>query len=186
MTIIDKEWWRKKLRDIKELLEADNTLDITAANGESMPYIGWVEVTFRLASEEAPVTEIVVPTLVIKDASLARPIIGSNAIGVVVNTELKQSNTPDKHQLLQTVVAAFPGSETSGIQACVEQVSTGQTYDHIVKTTREKLNTKCPKTNFCESRSRHYGLSWRQYLVLRSRCKVMPTIKGSWPWGVGT
>lgn len=145
VTIIDEEWWGEnlpgvKLRDIKELLEADNTLDITAANGESMPYIGWVEVTFRLASEGAPETEIVVPTLVMKDASLARPIIGSNVIGVIVNTELKQSNPTDKHQLIQTVVAAFPGSETSGIQACVEQVSTEQTYEHIVKTTKEKLN----------------------------------------------
>jgi len=114
VTIIDEEWWRKnlsdvKLRDIKELLEVDNTLDITAANGESMPYIGWVEVTFRLAFDGAPETEIVVPTLVMKDASLARPIIGSSVIGVIVNTELKQSNTPDKHQLIQTVVAAFLG-----------------------------------------------------------------------------
>ena len=62
-----------------------------------------------------------------KDARLARSIIGSIATGVIVNTKLKQTNTPDKHQIIKTVVAAFPGSDSSGIQACVKQVSTEQT-----------------------------------------------------------
>lgn len=108
-----------QLRDVKELLDADNTLDITAANGKTMPYIGWVEVTFKLASDRAPETEIIVPTLVI-NASLARSIIGSNVIGL----KLKRSNTIDEHQLIQAAVAAFPRSETSDIQTYVEQVST--------------------------------------------------------------
>lgn len=148
VTIIDEEWKEEnlpnvKLRDICELLEADKTLNIMAANGESMPYIGWVEVTLKLASHGAPVAEVIVPTLVMSGASLARPIIGSNVIGLIVDTELQQSPTTDKHQLIQTVVAAFPGFETNDVQACVEQVSTEQTYEYMVKTTKEKL--KVPK-----------------------------------------
>ena len=96
--------------------------------------------TFRLAYEGAPGTEIVGPTPVMKDASLTRRIIGSNLIGVSVNTKLKQSNTPVKHQLILHLVAPCPGSDTSGIQACVEKVSTEQTYEYMVKTTKEKLN----------------------------------------------
>lgn len=42
-----------KLRDITEILDITQTFDIQAANGESMPYTGWVEVTFRLASGAA-------------------------------------------------------------------------------------------------------------------------------------
>lgn len=145
VTIIDEKWRRENLpnvvpRDINEILEADNSLDITAANGESMPYVGWVEITFKLATDGAPVTEVIVPTLVMKGTSLARPIIGSNVIGLIVDTELKQSNTANKHQLIQCVVAAFPGFETSGVQTCVEQVSTEQTYEYMVKTTKERLN----------------------------------------------
>lgn len=37
-------------------------------------------------------------------------------------------------------MAVFPGFETSGVQACVEQVSTEQTHEYMVKTTKEKLN----------------------------------------------
>lgn len=61
-------------------------------------------------------------------------------IGLIVDTELKQSNTTNKHQLIESVAAAFPGFETSSVQACVEQVSADQTYGYTVKTTRERLN----------------------------------------------
>ena len=46
------------LRDISELLDTSDTLD--------MPYVGWVEITFNLASGGAPTTEVIVPTLVMK------------------------------------------------------------------------------------------------------------------------
>lgn len=36
-----------------------------------MPYVGWIEVTFRLAADGVSTTEVVVLTLVIKGASLA-------------------------------------------------------------------------------------------------------------------
>lgn len=67
VTIIDEKWRKENLpnvmlRDIKELLEGDNNLDFTAANGESMPYISWVEITFKLA----PAAEVIVSTLVMK------------------------------------------------------------------------------------------------------------------------
>lgn len=142
--IIDEKWLRQnlpnvKLRDIGEILETDSTLDVTAANGESMPYIGWVEVTFRLVSDGPPAVEVVVPTLVMSGAALIRPIIGSNVIGLIVDPEIKQSVT-SKHQLMQNVMAAFPGFETNGVQACVEQISTNKVCEYTVKTTRERLS----------------------------------------------
>lgn len=90
---------------------ANDTLNLIAANGEDMPYVGWIEVTFRLAADGVSTTEVVVLILVIKGASLAWPIVGSNVIGLIVDTELQQDNTTDKHQLIKTVQAAFPGFE---------------------------------------------------------------------------
>lgn len=92
VTIVDESWWKEnlshvRLRDICEILEGDNTLAITAANGESMPYIGWLEVTFKLHANEALTTEVNVPTLVLSGSSLTRPIIGSNVITLIVDTE---------------------------------------------------------------------------------------------------
>lgn len=51
------EFWKAnhfpdiKLRDIAEIIDPDDPLQIEAANGTEMPYVGWVEVTFRLAAD---------------------------------------------------------------------------------------------------------------------------------------
>lgn len=47
--------------------------------------------TFKLAADKVPTTEVVVPTLVIKGNKLVRPIIGS--LAWIVDTELQQNNT---------------------------------------------------------------------------------------------
>ena len=59
VTIIDEMWKEvhlpdMRLRDISEIVDTADKLDIVAANGENMPYAGWVEVTFKLAPENAP------------------------------------------------------------------------------------------------------------------------------------
>lgn len=96
VTIIDELWKEvhlpdTRLRDISDILDLTPALDIKAANGESMPYTGWVEITFRLASGAAAKTEVIVPTLVMKGGKLAQPIIGSNVIKIIIDSEMKQS-----------------------------------------------------------------------------------------------
>lgn len=95
VTIID-ELWKKvhlpdtRIRDISEILDrAAGPLNIVAANGGSLPYVGWVEVTFSLPSEGAPTISVQVPTLVMKGNKLGRPIIGSNVIELIIDSELK-------------------------------------------------------------------------------------------------
>ena len=58
------------VKNISELLNSE--LNLTAANGGEMPYIGWVELNFRLLSSKE---ELAFPFLV-KDQSLDTPIIG--------------------------------------------------------------------------------------------------------------
>lgn len=58
VTIIDKLWKEvhfpdTRLRDISEILDVAPALDIKAANAESIPFTGWVEIDFRLASGAA-------------------------------------------------------------------------------------------------------------------------------------
>lgn len=48
----------------------------------------WVEETFSLASVGAPTTSVKVPTLVMKGDKLGRPIIGSNVIELIIDSEL--------------------------------------------------------------------------------------------------
>lgn len=146
MTVVSEHWKTEHLphvtlRDISEINDDNDTLNLVAANGEDMPYVGWIEVTFRLAADGVPTTEVVVPTLVIKGGSLARPIIGSNVIGLIVDTELQQNDATDKHQLIKTVPAAFPGFEMDHAKVFVEQVTAEQrSHEYVVKMTRERVH----------------------------------------------
>ena len=44
-----------QVRDISELIEAE--LDVTAVNGEAIPYIGWVQLNFQL-SQGQPLLQV--------------------------------------------------------------------------------------------------------------------------------
>lgn len=67
--VIDEVWKQEylpevPLRDVSDILEAPNTLNLVAANGIDMPYIGYVEVTFNLSSQASHKAELVIPMLV--------------------------------------------------------------------------------------------------------------------------
>lgn len=146
VTIVDELWKDMhlsdtKLRGISEILDTADTLEIVAANGENMPYAGWVEVTFRLASRGAPTTEVIVPTLVMMGSKLTQPIIGSNVIGLILDGERKQSNSPDRKWLDDTVRAVFPTLEPSQAQAFIEQISAEQpSSEYVVKTKEGRIS----------------------------------------------
>lgn len=83
VSIIDRGWKQKflpeqQVRPLSELM-GDRELDLTAANGEPIPYDGWIELTFNLPGNEDPSLAIRVPFLVSR-VSLARPILGFNVI----------------------------------------------------------------------------------------------------------
>lgn len=76
---IDHSWKQKYLpqqevRLLSELL-GDGELNLTAANGEPIPYDGRVELTFNLHGNDDPDLAIRVPFLV-SQLSLTRPIVG--------------------------------------------------------------------------------------------------------------
>lgn len=68
VSIIDRLWKQRYLpqqevRPFCELL-GDSELDLTAANGEPIPYDRWVELTFNLPGNDDPNLAIRVPFLV--------------------------------------------------------------------------------------------------------------------------
>lgn len=145
VTIMDELWKdvhlpNARLRDITEILDTADTLDIVAANGENKPYGGWVETTFSLASREAPNTEVIVPTLVMKGNKLVQPIIGSNVIELLIGGEVEQPSAMDREQLGRTVRAVFPDLAADQVQAFIEQVSAEQMSEYVVKTRKERVN----------------------------------------------
>lgn len=88
VSIVPKEWVDShmagvKVRSIHELLDGQ-CLNLTAANGTSFPFEGWVEVDFELATGAGG--NVKVPFLVSRDR-IDNPIVGYNVIAEIVKQE---------------------------------------------------------------------------------------------------
>ncbi|KAL6461004.1 hypothetical protein MHYP_G00309700 [Metynnis hypsauchen] len=182
VTIMDEQWKAVHLPDVKlralsEILDAEDTLNVVAANGESMPYTGWVEVTFKLAPEAAHTPEVIVPALVMRGGTLAQPIIGSNVIALIVGSEVNQTCLINKEQIVKSIRAAFPGLHTSNAHALVEQVSAGVT-EFSVKTTKEAVSV--PKRTSLQVECRVKALPLQEDTTLLFE----PTVIPEWPDGL--
>lgn len=137
VSIIDEKWKEEylpttKLRDVSEILDASDNLTLTAANGTEMPYLGWIEATFRLASETDQAGELIIPVLVMKGWHLSRPIIGFNVIEHILTKTEKTTQ-------YNTVRKAFPGLKRNKVRAFIQAVSAEQEDEYVVKTKRGEI-----------------------------------------------
>ncbi len=155
------ELWKQEylpevpLRDVSDILESPNTLNLVVANGIDMPYIGYVEVTFSLPSQTPHHTELVIPILVASGQNLSRPIIGFNVIEQIVNsTEQVQSSTGSDNMLERTVKASFPSLKRSKVQTFIKLVSAESSCEYIVKTM--KWHVTVPKRSTVQVSCRAY------------------------------
>lgn len=129
-----------KLRLVSEIIDASDTLQIVAANGQGIPYVGWIEVTFRLPGENSDSSDSIIPILVTKGKHLSHPIIGYNAIELIVTNHSGESTDPKcGEQLKRIVKMTFPRLETSHIKAFIESVRAEKSYEYVVRTPREKV-----------------------------------------------
>lgn len=85
----------------------NETLTILAANDTPIPYIGWIEVSFRLGSDPVTTNDLQVPILVSSDPAVASdPIIGYNIIEAIINRG-EGSTKGGRKQLAHKVSKAF-------------------------------------------------------------------------------
>ena len=87
-----------KIRDIDELPGVKTDLKLTAANGTTIPYKGWVETRFRLSEKNEK--EVSVPFLV-TEKHLDHPIIGYNVIELLIKDNEKEPT------LVQNIIRSF-------------------------------------------------------------------------------
>lgn len=111
-TCIINDQWRQRhlphtvIRPISDIL-GEEKLELLAANDTPIPYMGWIEVSFRLEDDPFNTSRLRVPILVSSDSAVATdPIIGYNVIGAIVNrNEVKTKR--GKRQLAHQVGRAF-------------------------------------------------------------------------------
>ena len=107
-TIINEEWRKLHLphstvRPLSELLGSDILLGV-AANQTEIPFMGLVEVEFRLGKEAALTKPLLVPILVSSDPHVAaEPIIGYNVIEEITG----EGGQTTKTETIHTVCQAF-------------------------------------------------------------------------------
>ena len=108
MTIINDEWRKLHLphstvQPLSELLGSDILLGMAAKQTE-VPFMGRVEVEFRLGKESAMTKPLLVPILVSSDAHVAaEPIIGYNVIEEITG----EGSQTTKTETIHTVCRAF-------------------------------------------------------------------------------
>ena len=120
-----------QIMDIEQLLGADGSISLQAANGTDIPYCGWVEIGVRLTNENE--AEITVPFLVTTE-NIEQPIIGFNVIELMVkNTEENDGDT-----LLGRMTESFRLSKGGDMQALISLIRTTNSDDFcVVKLTKK-------------------------------------------------
>lgn len=96
VSIIDRSWRETfipthPVRPLQELLDPGENLDLYAANGESIPYDGWVELTVNIEGNDNPNLTIQVPFLV-SQLRLPQPLLGANVLQEMMNGQESSSD----------------------------------------------------------------------------------------------
>uniref|UniRef100_A0A3B3I1Y0 ribonuclease H n=1 Tax=Oryzias latipes TaxID=8090 RepID=A0A3B3I1Y0_ORYLA len=144
---IDEGWKENHLpdldlRDVLELLDPLQSLHLEAANGTDMPFIGWVEVSFKLTADDS---ELLIPILVLRGRQQQHPIIGFNVIEhFVQHSQAEDALSNEKEKLVKSVRFAFPHLRNKKAQAFIDAVKVGQTCEYSVRTVKERITVpKC-------------------------------------------
>ena len=127
VSIASKHWLEEylpslKLRNIEELLGEETGLNLIGPNGGPIPFEGWVEVQFQLASSNQPSNPLTVPLLVARD-KLEFPIIGYNVIEEVIK-DGDQVGGESADSLGEIMSSAFSEVKQESVTALVELVQT--------------------------------------------------------------
>lgn len=163
---MDEMWKREhlpnfRLRNVADVIDAPERLRLVAANGQNIPYIGWMEVTFDLASNEVETDKLVIPVLVMRGSQLRHPIIGYNVIEQMVNDK---GITQPMASGFQGTTCPSPAAET--VQAFIKQIHAETPCEYTVKTTKENVHVPKHTSVQVECRVQSYRPKEETLLIL--------------------
>ena len=123
VSVASKPWLEANLpdymlHDISDLL-LDQKLDLKAANGTEIKYIGWTPIEFHL-SNSGEENKITVPFLV-TETDINPPIVGFNVIELLIRGGLNQQTGIET--LLNEMTATFMDSSPDNVKAFVDLIS---------------------------------------------------------------
>ena len=166
VSIIDRSWRETfipnhQARPLEELLDQAESLNVYAANGQSIPYDGWVELKVNLTGNDNPNLAIQVPFLV-SQLSLPQPLLGANVLQEIING---QESSTDAQATMIGLLRRALGVEEDQAEAMVNFIQAQKRPDHSlakIRVGREDVTIPAGKT-------------------LRVRCRVPPSFDPSNP-----
>ena len=179
MSITSHEWVKENLGDItinslEELIGSN--LELKAANGTTIPYLGWIEIRFRL-DHARPDRHVVVPILVARD-SLEHLIIGYNVIEEVIKDQ--NDSTSALEHTITSMKSSFPTVKQENITALVQFIQTTTGSDICsVKTTKRDIVIPSGETVKITCRANTRSSRGNEIPVL-----FEPDPEQSWPTGL--
>lgn len=138
MSVVSKDFLlnkypRKQIRPISELI-GDSSLDLQAANGTEFPFVGWVEIDFKLHDLNNNSCHVATPFLVAQK-HIDLPIIGFNIIEELVN-----QNGTDVNILNSVLSSSFSGNANKNVTGLINFIqSTVQTELCDLKTVKQDV-----------------------------------------------
>lgn len=178
---IDEVWKHNHLpdvplREITELIDPHDPLQLEAANGTAMPYVGWLEVLFQLTASD---DEWLIPVLVLKGQQQQCPIIGFNVIEhIVLHSQGDEVEPRDKEELVKAVKMTFPHLKKNKAKIFINAVSLEQTCEHKVRTAKERISV--PKRSSIQIECRVQALPFKENTTLI----FQPNENPQWPEGL--
>ena len=131
------------LHDISDLL-LDQKLDLKAANGTEIKYIGWTPIEFRLSNSREE-NKITVPFLV-TETDINPPIVGFNVIELLITGGLNQQTGIET--LLNEMTATFTDSSPDNVKAFVDLISVSAPTELCTLKTKKKGGSHSKRSSY--------------------------------------
>lgn len=160
VSMVGKTWVEKFLpnvpiKPIEDLL-SDHQLYITAANGCEIPFVGWIEVFFKLKSNGLGTFAIRVPMLV-SDCCNDNPLLGFNVIEELIRGSSDRPNSTENLTVLLSKAMNVRQSIANNIVNDVIQLADSEEKSDscVVKVGKKGLTVK--RGELCEVKCRIRG-----------------------------
>lgn len=139
------------MRALDELLDEGESFRLYAANGQSIPYDGWVELMVNLPGNDNPALAVQVPFLV-SQLPLPQPIIGSNVLDEMISGPQSSAET---HAMVISLLQKALGVEEDQAIAMVNFTQVQKTSNDAIATIRVgKEDVRIPAGKTVHVRSR--------------------------------
>ena len=139
------------VRDISELISVG--LDLTAANGTKIRFIGWADARVRLPSSEGEAQDVHVQFLITTDR-LEMPILGYNVIEELVKMSSPADEPTPGFNILKAFKAGFEDTDEKQLEALtnlIQAPSDDYIQFAVSENQRETLSSRKVKLLMCRA-----------------------------------